>query len=273
MTTKQLSLLPDGPQAITIRTPGRLDPAASRIAILAYVGAETFMLMCKAGELDFDSWSTNIKERLADQQIEATEVELKWLQEHLSVEPNLKSCDRQARESLNARLTDEPALPAGALIALFMKGRIKEDVEILELAGGMEPTALISLTEPLHFQCTRGAIFQFQESAVVARMDVRAIPGGIGSPLQEVERFRLETEADFSLDAGRVSLKYPSLNKVFPGIFSRLHLNEGKQNTNRSIYYHAAWASQDEHGLPEYHSLWSIRAGVLQRTWTCPTLR
>jgi len=124
--------------------------------------------------------------------------------------------------------------------------------------------------QSLHFVCHRGAIFQFDECPVVAQMPDGVLPGGIGTPNQEVERFILKSESDFSCGDGTVSLRYPSLNKVFPGIFNRLHLSKGKQNTNRSIYYHAAWKTRDSKGQTEYSSLWNIRNGVRQRKWKCP---
>jgi hypothetical protein len=266
----QASLFPDSPQTISIVAPGPLEPGPVRLAILAYVGAESFLHICQTGELDFEAWNDLVMERLRSQDIEVTEDELQWMQDHLSYEPTLKSCIHAARERLNARLAAEPALPAGATLALFMKGSIKEDVSVFGPSDMAEPTALITLSEPLQFECHRGAIFQFCESAVVARMMTRAIPDWTGNAAQEAKSFVLESEEDLSIDHGSVSLKYPSLNKVFPGIFSRLHVSEGKQNTNRSIYYHAAWATKDANGRPVYQSLWSIRDGVRRRTWMPP---
>jgi hypothetical protein len=268
----QVSLFPEPPQTISIVAPDPLDARSVRLAILAYVGAEGFLHICETGELDFEAWNEHVRERLHSQDIEATEDELQWMQDHLSYEPTLKSCISAARERLNARLAAEPALPAAATIALFMKGSIKEDMSVFGPNDMTEPTVLIMLTEPLHFECHRGAIFQFHESAVVARMMTHAIPDWTGDPPQEAKFFVLESEEDLSIGHGWVSLKYPSLNKVFPGIFSRLHVSEGKQNTNRSIYYHAAWATKDATGRPEYHSLWSIRDDVRRGTWVCPQL-
>lgn len=73
------------------------------------------------------------------------------------------------------------------------------------------------------------------------------------------------------MDERFIHLVYPSLNKVVPGILSRLHLGEGKQNTNRSIYYHAAYQTLGSSGQVEYRSLWSIRDEMIQQTWRCPS--
>lgn len=279
-TSAQISFFPEPAHThthththtISVQAPGPLDAAAARLASLVYVGTESFNRVCQMGELDFVAWSTRVKELLVDQGIEASEDEVEWLQEHLPYEPTLKVRIGTARKRLNTRLLSEAALPAGAIIALFMQGSIEEGVVTLHSGEVGVPTALITLENPLHFVCHRGAIFQFHESPVVARMAVCAIPGELGNSTYEAERFTLEAKEDFSRDGDVVSLKYPSLNKVFPGIFNRLHLGQGKQNTNRSIYYHAAWATQDADGKPEYRSLWSIRDGVRQRTWKCPQL-
>ena len=128
---------------------------------------------------------------------------------------------------------------------------------------------MITLEEPLHFVCKRNAIFETRESPIIARMDICIIPGWNGDLSREAERFALP-EGDLFVEGGRVFLKYPSLNKAFPSILRRLHVREGKQNANRSIYNHAAWATQDRNGRLEYYSLWSIRDGVRLRTWRCP---
>lgn len=269
---RQAPLFPLHEGVIPLRIRENLAADAVRLAILIYVGAESFERMCAVGELNFVLWQEYVNERVGDHGLKVSEEELDWLQGCIVSEPRLKARLGDAREKLNARLRDEPVLPVGAMIALFMDRHIKEGETILRSIDVGEPTALITLKEPLHFECTRGDIFQLIESPVVARMNLRAIPGGLGGRSEEARHFVLKSPDHLTTDADAVYLAYPSLNKAFPGIFSRLHLGEGKQNNHRSIYYHAAWAIPGAGEQREYLTLWKIRDEVFQRTWVCPSL-
>lgn len=249
---------------------GTEDLAVVKLASLVGIAAQSLLRICAMGELDFVAWRELLNQRLTVLGHSVSEEEIEWLEEHLPYEPTLKACIRAARQNLNDRLRSEPALPARATISLFMHGGIEEDVVTFRADELGTPTAAIILQEPLHFLCHRGAIYQFDECQVEAQLSVDLLPGGLGTPSLERERFVLQSESDFSCINGIVSLRYPSLNKVFPGIFSRLHLIQGKQNTGRSIYYHTAWKTRDSKGLTEYRSLWSIRDLVRQRKWQCP---
>lgn len=250
---------------------GSFNPACARLATLIYTGADYFQRMCE-DELNFSHWRKAVRARLSSHGMSVSEDELKWLQSCLATESGLKDTMRRARERLNERLEREPALLAGAVIALFMDCHIDESQSILRATDLGEPTALIELMEPLHFACHRGDIFQILEAPVVARMKVSKIPGGLGKPAEEAVRFVLKSPKDIGLDGASIRLAYPSLNKVVPGILSRLHMGEGKQNTNRSIYYHAAYLTQSSGDRPEFISLWSIRDGVIEQTWRCPSV-
>lgn len=243
---------------------------AGRLAALVYTGVQCFQRVCE-GELNFALWRKLVKDHLVDQELSASDDELAWLQSSLSTEPELKAFTSDARERLNARLKREPALAAGDIIALFMDRSIDENETTLRPLDLGEPTALIELREPLHFACHRGDIFQIVEAQVVAKMHVRSIPGALGTPTEEAERFVLKSSDDITMDGTFIHLRYPSLNKVVPGILSRRHLGEGKQNTNRSIYYHAAYQTVGSNGKMEYRTLWSIRDEMIQQTWKCPS--
>lgn len=269
----QTSLRLTNVQTIPLRVREALDEVAARLAVIVYVGAECFRIMIEHGELDFAAWRRHVDERLEDQGIMVSEDEIKWLQRSLAYEPGLKAENTKAREQLKSRLHTEPVLPVGATVALFMnRSNITEDRHVLHAEDVGTPTAWATLEAPLHFTCTRGDTFQLRESKVLIRIAASSIAGRLGNPKQEAERFLLETPEDFSIKADWIQLKYPSLNKAFSGIFSRLHLGEGKQNTNRSIYYHAAWLTSTQNGAPEYQSLWGIRDSVRRHTWKCPDL-
>lgn len=269
--TKHLSLFSELNHVIPVHeTVGAQDPAALKLATLVCVATATLNRICQTGELDFVAWREQLNQRLATLELTASEEELEWLEEHLPYEPTLKGRIGTARRKLNKRLSGEPALPAGAILSLFMHGSIDEGVSTFRADEVSEPTATLTLQEPLHFACNRGAIYQFNECPVVAKMSASSLPSGLGTPEQEVERFLLESASDISRTDDTISLRYPSLNKVFPGIFNRLHLGKGKQNTGRSIYYFAAWKTRDDKGETEYRSLWSIREAVRLRTWKCP---
>jgi hypothetical protein len=155
---------------------------------------------------------------------------------------------------------------AGEVIGLFMNKNIDKKEILLRAADVGEPTVEVELLEPLRFCCNRGDIFEIQESPVIARIEATKIPN-FADLTTEATRFILESKNDIEQHGSSVQLRYPSLNKVIPGVFSRLHMGEGKQNTNRSIYYHAAYRTLDSHGQPQFISMWSIRDGVIDKTW------
>lgn len=270
--TEQPTLFPIDERAIPVYGRGDLDATAARLAVIAYAGAETLRKMLAAGDSkapSFDPWCHAVAARLAERGIEIDRRELQRVHDYVSSMLGSRGPADETPEDRKRRLRDHPALPAGAMIAYFKSGKFKEGVRSLSPGEAGEPTALFTLDAPLHFRC-HGQLLKLCECPLTARMRAELVPEGVGEPAQEAERFVLESPAEFERKGIWIHLKYPSLNKACAAIFRRLHLREGKQNSNRHAYYHTAWVTQDEQARPEFRSFWSIRDEILQRTWTCP---